>query len=207
MACRLFSVKPLPETTLIYWELNCQMQIPAIFDSKWYDFHSRECIGKMSSAFFSLPKYVNIVYTISDGSENYQNDFHRERKISLSIRYYAQNSPHNWRQWDGPDVLTFMHIETFNKATEHYQNICDNAQHTLCSIERSHCLLLCFVYVIVRLFPVVARRWFTNINSSPPSDAYMCQWTGSTLVQIMACHLFGAKPLPEPTLTYCRLDL
>ena len=22
----------------------------------------------------------------------------------------------------------------------------------------------------------------------------------------MACHLFGAKPLPEPVVTYCQLD-
>ena len=41
------------------------------------------------------------------------------------------------------------------------------------------------------------------VNSSPASAAYMHQWTGSTLVQIMAWHLFGAKPLPEPRLTYC----
>ena len=26
----------------------------------------------------------------------------------------------------------------------------------------------------------------------------------STLIQIVACHLLGAKPLPEPTLTYCQ---
>ena len=34
------------------------------------------------------------------------------------------------------------------------------------------------------------------LNSSPPSAAYMRQWMGSALVQIMACRLFGAKPLP-----------
>ena len=31
------------------------------------------------------------------------------------------------------------------------------------------------------------------------------QWSGSSLVQIMACRLFGAKPLSEPMLTYCQL--
>ena len=45
-----------------------------------------------------------------------------------------------------------------------------------------------------------------SINSSPPSAAYMHQWTRSALVQVMACHLFGAKPLPEPMLAYWRLD-
>ena len=43
-------------------------------------------------------------------------------------------------------------------------------------------------------------------NSSPPSAAYMRQWTGSGLVQIMACHLFGAKPLSKLMLVYCQLD-
>ena len=31
-------------------------------------------------------------------------------------------------------------------------------------------------------------------------------WTGSALVQIMACRLFGAKPLSKPMLRYCQLD-
>ena len=33
-----------------------------------------------------------------------------------------------------------------------------------------------------------------------PIVLHMCQWTGLALVQIMACRLFGAKPLPEPML-------
>ena len=47
------------------------------------------------------------------------------------------------------------------------------------------------------------------INSSPPSAAYimyMRQRIGSALVQIMACRLFGAKPLSKPMLRYCQLD-
>ena len=44
------------------------------------------------------------------------------------------------------------------------------------------------------------------INSSPPSAAYMRQWIGPALVQIMACRLFGDKPLSKPTLGYCQLD-
>ena len=46
-----------------------------------------------------------------------------------------------------------------------------------------------------------------NINWSPPSAAYMRQWIGSALVQIMACPLFGTKPLSKPMLVYCQLDL
>ena len=35
---------------------------------------------------------------------------------------------------------------------------------------------------------------------------HVCHWTGSSLVEVMAWHLFGAKPLPEPMMTYCQLD-
>ena len=45
-----------------------------------------------------------------------------------------------------------------------------------------------------------------DINSSLPSPAYTRHWTGSALVQVMACRLFGAKPLPEPMPTYCHMD-
>ena len=34
----------------------------------------------------------------------------------------------------------------------------------------------------------------------------MCQWTGSALVQVMACCLFSTKPLPKPMLVYYQLD-
>ena len=43
-------------------------------------------------------------------------------------------------------------------------------------------------------------------SSFPPSAAYMRHWIGSALVQIMACRLFGAKPLSKPMLGYCHLD-
>ena len=36
--------------------------------------------------------------------------------------------------------------------------------------------------------------------------AYMHQWIGSAMVQIMDCRLFGAKPLSKPMLGYCQLD-
>ena len=51
------------------------------------------------------------------------------------------------------------------------------------------------ILVLVQLF-----------NSVPPSAAYMRQWIWSALVQIMACRLYGAKPLSNPMLGYCQLD-
>ena len=43
-------------------------------------------------------------------------------------------------------------------------------------------------------------------NSSPPNSTNMHQWIGSALIKIMACRLFGAKPLSEPIMGYCHLD-
>ena len=45
-----------------------------------------------------------------------------------------------------------------------------------------------------------------SFNSSPPSAAYVHQWIGSALVQIMACCLFGIKPLSKTMLDYCQLN-
>ena len=36
--------------------------------------------------------------------------------------------------------------------------------------------------------------------------AYMHQWTVSALAQVIACHLVGTKPFPEPMLAYGQLD-
>ena len=46
-------------------------------------------------------------------------------------------------------------------------------------------------------------RFTFLINSLRPSDAYMRRWTGSSLVQILACRLYGDRPLSEPMLEYC----
>ena len=38
------------------------------------------------------------------------------------------------------------------------------------------------------------------------SNACMCHWTGSSLVQVMAYHQFRTKPSPHPMHIYCQLD-
>ena len=43
-------------------------------------------------------------------------------------------------------------------------------------------------------------------HPTPPGAVYMRQWTGSALVQIMACRLLGTNPLSKPMLGYCQLD-
>ena len=46
----------------------------------------------------------------------------------------------------------------------------------------------------------------THVDSAPVSAAYTRRGAGSALVQVMACRLFGGKPLPKPMLAYCQLD-
>ena len=45
-----------------------------------------------------------------------------------------------------------------------------------------------------------------EVDSLRLSDAYMHQYTRSSLVQIMACRLLCAKPLSDPVMTFCQLD-
>ena len=44
------------------------------------------------------------------------------------------------------------------------------------------------------------------LNSSLLSATYMHQWIVSALAQIMACHLFGTKPLSDSVLNYYQMD-
>ena len=59
---------------------------------------------------------------------------------------------------------------------------------------------------ISSLLQIMASYASPGLNSSPPSAAYMRQWIGSPMVQVMACRLFRAKPLPEAMLAYCQLN-
>ena len=51
-----------------------------------------------------------------------------------------------------------------------------------------------------------SRELWDGVNSLRPSATYMRRWTGTSLVQGMACRLFGTKPLPKPMLACCQLD-
>ena len=45
-----------------------------------------------------------------------------------------------------------------------------------------------------------------SVNSSPPSAAHMCRWTGTSLVQVIAWCKKGDKSIPELILIYCQMD-
>ena len=62
------------------------------------------------------------------------------------------------------------------------------------------------LYLIYSSLDVGIHKGGGFLSSISPSAAYMCQLIGSALDQIMACRLFGAKPLSKPMLGYCQLD-
>ena len=91
--------------------------------------------------------------------------------------------------WAKPQTkLTHLPLEDFKEILGKYFH--DNFSHWCLSFFLYNCPLMNV----------------TGLNSSPPSAAYMRQWTVSTSVQVMACRLFGVKPLPEPMLAYCHVD-
>ena len=64
------------------------------------------------------------------------------------------------------------------------------------------------LYVIIHNQQSITARYFDNfyLNLISPSAAYMRQWIGSALIQIVACRLFNAKPLFKPILGCCLMD-
>ena len=63
---------------------------------------------------------------------------------------------------------------------------------------------------LVQLLPHLSganefKWYYRSLNSLRLSNAYMRQESKPPLVQIMACHLDGAKPLFEPLMVYCKI--
>ena len=73
--------------------------------------------------------------------------------------------------------------------------------------------LSCYLFVIAKAGNKTAAVSWPDpctqkaFNSLMSCDTYMRQWDRSSLVQLMTCCLFDAKPLCEPMLTSCQLDL
>ena len=68
-----------------------------------------------------------------------------------------------------------------------------------CRQAASHCLSQCWPH-LCRHMASLCPNELTHL----PCAAYMRQWTWSALVHVMACRLFGGKPLPELMLIYCH---
>ena len=82
------------------------------------------------------------------------------------------------------------------------QNISDN-----CQTLSDNCQFLYQIWTFLSdNFDLSQMSDTFHKHSSPPSAAYMRQWIRQALVQIMACRLFGAKPLSEPMQDYYQMD-
>ena len=90
--------------------------------------------------------------------------------------------------------------------SKHSKVISDWSHHYNClvllavdKIKGFFCVRILTCLSVLRTFSSVI-----SVNSSHLSAAYMRQWIGSALVQIMARRLFGAKPLSKPMLACCQ---
>ena len=53
---------------------------------------------------------------------------------------------------------------------------------------------------------MLQASWPSHINSMQPVGAIWQHRSWTTLIQVMACQLFGTKSIPELKLSYCQLD-
>ena len=63
------------------------------------------------------------------------------------------------------------------------------------------------IYIMEQGMMILICHSGFSVNSSPPSAVYMHQWIRSTLVQIMACCLFGTRPLSELMMVFVNWTL
>ena len=89
----------------------------------------------------------------------------------------------------------------------YYLNHCselDPDKQTLWNVHQNTSFSFKKIHFIMSISAILFR--LQCVNSSPPNAAHMHHWNGSALVQVMACCLFGTKPLPASMLAYCQLD-
>ena len=116
-----------------------------------------------------------------------------------------------------PDYETQKHMECHSTKKNIWEvkilaKVPDH-QYPWCWLNIPHCFELIshrnveFIVNIIKKLNYIIKV-MPLFNSSPPrsSAAYIRQWMGSALVQIMAWRLFGAKPLSQPILGYRQLD-
>ena len=77
-----------------------------------------------------------------------------------------------------------------------YQDSSSGISHQLACLINAACIWVMLVWW--GYGPVFVGYYLFSLlfdfNSLRPSDTFMLQWTGSTLAQLTACHLYGTKP-------------
>ena len=118
----------------------------------------------------------------------------------ISCHVISQHFPGNLRS-NNPDEYLSKEKGWMTKAQLKIISLLEN--HSNIVSDQS-----CFeLYVSIYLLSGNSTMFSAKLlNLSPPSTAYMRQRIGSALVQIMACRLFGTKPLSKLMLVYCQLN-
>ena len=112
------------------------------------------------------------------------------------IHRWPVNSPHKG-QWRGALMFPLICAWT-NDWANHRDTGVLRCHRTHYDVTVMITLVCSGTYILI-----LHRKSHLDVfNLMRLSGAYMCQWNGSALV--MACHLFSAKPLPEPMLVYCQ---
>ena len=89
----------------------------------------------------------------------------------------------------GYGLLLPEYVENMVASSEYYHShwiLLTKGQHLL--LVQHQAIIWSNTGLVCRCMCVIWSWWF---NTSPPSAAYMRQWNGSLLAQIMGCRLFG----------------
>ena len=184
IACPLFDTKPLPKPVLTCCQWNSNQNIQfwkhlKMLSAKWRPF----CLGDELTHWGPVT-HICIGKLISIGLDDGLSPDRRQAII-----------------WTNAGLLSIGPFWTyFSENLIKIQQFSLKIMHVkMSSVKwRPSCLVL-------NVLSRQQQNYCVQV-SSPPSGAYMRQWTGSALVQVMACCLVGAKPLPEPMLVYYQLD-
>ena len=161
---------------------------------KYCNFHSRKCIWKCRLRYGGHLALALILGT-------------------ASVHFVILKHKHNYCQFAKGIFYSFLRTEIFNFSLRFCWNVhvfpmmqwC-NWQYIRTGLSNGFAKNRQKAFTWTNADQVLMASLRHSVNSSPPIAAYMRQWTGSSLLQVMACRLIGAKPLPAPMLTYCQLD-
>ena len=169
----LLSLESLSKPMLTYCQLYSEYQISLKFASKLKYLPSRKCSWICRLSNLSQAYFPTLWLTSNDAIWHHRFWSILVRVMTATSHYLNQYSLISGVLWHLPE----------GNFTETTQEICPWYQ---------------FEYQQLNITAAPpSSHW---VNSCPPSAAYMHQWIGSALVKIMACRLFGAKPLSKPVL-------
>ena len=161
-------------------------------------------------SFLAAPLVVKMTTfsAASDKKKWSQCHFHFSVKWSFVLCFELYIASH-MEAWKKRPTFSKWHSNAFSwtKIILHFDinfnKICSWRSNLQASIRvmGCHCSLEKYGEILQWSFSNV----FLEIKSLRLSDADIRHWTRSSLVHVMVCCLFGAKPLPEPMMTYGQL--